>query len=119
MATMAAIPITVCCHKLHACLQWLTQHGAVRSSFLKVKQGPPDVAHVEWTNAKVSEYSSDVEEDDYQQARDLWNIFLKQGNDEIFISNLANNIKKALPEVQKEAVSKLESEFTREGVEWD
>ena len=36
---------------------------------------------------------------------------ITQGNDGIFISNLANNIKKALPKVQKEAVSKLESEI--------
>ena len=41
---------------------------------------------------------------------------ITQGNDGIFISNLTNNIKKALPEVQKEAVSKLESEMQ---ARWD
>jgi catalase len=45
-----------------------------------------------------------VNEDDYQQARDLWNIFLEKKEDEIFINNLSGNLSKALPEVQKETV---------------
>jgi catalase len=42
--------------------------------------------------------------DDFQQARDLWNIFLEKKEDETFINNLSGNLSKALPEVQKETV---------------
>lgn len=77
----------------------------VRSSFRKIKEGPVDVAHDQYTAAKVGEYIDSVNEDDFQQARDLWNIFLEQKEDQIFIDNVAGNLSKALPNVQKETIS--------------
>jgi catalase len=68
--------------------------------------GPLDVKHDQWVNGQVQLYSSEVVDDDYQQARDLWEIYKKQNVDQVFIDNLCGNISKALPEVRKEAVGK-------------
>ncbi|MCJ1322461.1 hypothetical protein MMC15_007810 [Xylographa vitiligo] len=77
----------------------------VRSSFRPLAHGPKDVAHDEWVG-KVQAYSSDVEEDDFVQARDLWKIMLgESGAEENFLSNLTGHMKSAAPEVQKEAIS--------------
>jgi catalase len=50
-------------------------------------------------------YTSPVTEEDFEQPRNLWQIFLKQGGDENFINNLSAHLSKALPEVQKETIS--------------
>jgi len=77
----------------------------VRSTFRPVQENPPDsLAHIEWVNSKVEVYTSPVEEDDFEQARDLWDIFLKQGADQSFIDDLCAHLNKALPQVQKETV---------------
>ena len=79
----------------------------VRSSFRPLAHGPKDVAHDEWVG-KVQAYSSDVEEDDFVQARDLWKIMLEEeGAEENFLANVTGHMKSALPEVQKEAISEL------------
>jgi catalase len=81
----------------------------VRSTFRKVAaRGPDDVAHSRWTDAAVEIYTSDVNDDDFQQARDLWKIYEKQGIQDKFIGNLCSHLKKALPEVQKETISELQ-----------
>lgn len=49
-------------------------------------------------------YSSDVEEIDWEQPRILWELFKKNGEDEVFIQNLSGHINKSLPEVQKDAI---------------
>jgi len=72
----------------------------VRSSFRKIRTGPADVAHSEWVG-KVQAYSSDVEDIDWEQPRILWELFKKNGEDEVFIQNLSGHVNKALPEVQK------------------
>jgi catalase len=77
----------------------------VGASFKPVKFGPSDVEHDEWVG-KVGSYASDVEEDDWVQARDFWNMLKDEGDDELFIGNLTGHLSKALPEVQKETVSK-------------
>lgn len=79
--------------------------GSVRSSFRKIRSGPADVAHDEWVG-KVQAYSSDVEDIDWEQPRVLWNLFKENGDDEVFIQNLAGHLNKALPEVQKDTISK-------------
>ncbi|EWZ80101.1 Peroxisomal catalase [Fusarium oxysporum f. sp. narcissi] len=75
----------------------------VRSSFRKVKSGPADVAHSEWVG-RVQAYSSDVEEEDWEQPRNLWKIFKDNGEDEVFLNNLSGHVNKALPEVQEATV---------------
>jgi catalase len=80
---------------------------SVRSSFRKIRTGPADVAHSEWVG-KVQAYSSDVEDIDWEQPRILWELFKKNGEDEVFIQNLAGHVNKALPEVQKGTISKLD-----------
>ncbi|KAL1605017.1 catalase A [Paraconiothyrium brasiliense] len=76
----------------------------VRSSFRKIKTiKPNDVTHDEWVG-KVSNYTSNVEDDDWVQALDMWNLLKGSGDDELFISNLSGHVGKALPEVQKETI---------------
>ncbi|KAB5542569.1 catalase [Coniochaeta sp. 2T2.1] len=75
----------------------------VRSSFRKIRSGPADVAHSEWVG-KVQAYSSDVEDIDWEQPRILWELFKKNGEDEVFIHNLSGHVNKALPEVQKDTI---------------
>jgi len=76
----------------------------VRSSFVKGKVGPMDVAHDEWVNSKVQNYPGEVDEDDFQQARDLWEIYKKHDEDQVFIENLTGHLSSALPQVQKETI---------------
>jgi catalase len=76
-----------------------------RSSFRKIKSGPADVAHDEWIG-KVQAYSSDVTDEDWEQPRMLWKMFKEKGEDEEFLDNLSGHLNKALPEVQKETISK-------------
>jgi catalase len=78
----------------------------VRSSFRKIKAiKPNDVTHDEWVG-KVSNYTSNVEDDDWVQALDMWNLLKESGDDELFIGNLSGHMGKAVPEVQKETISK-------------
>lgn len=81
----------------------LANHYVVRSSFRKIRSGPADVAHSDWVG-KVQAYSSDVEDIDWAQPRILWELFKKNGEDEVFIHNLSGHLNKALPEVQKDTV---------------
>jgi catalase len=78
----------------------------VRSSFRKADVGPVDVKHDEWVNAQVELYTSDVTEDDFLQAKDLWELYKKWEDDQVFINNICGHLGKALPEVQKETISK-------------
>jgi catalase len=76
----------------------------VRSSFKIVGHGPKDIEHEKWVS-QVSNYSSDVNEDDYVQARDLWALFGKTNQQEEFIHNLCGHLKKAIPETQAGTIS--------------
>ena len=74
---------------------------------------PADVAHYEWTG-RVQNYTSEVTDEDFEQARMLWKIMIDKEEDQILIDNLAGNIGKALPKVQEEAVkmfAKVEKEI--------
>jgi catalase len=77
----------------------------VRSSFRKIRSGPGDVAHDQWVG-QVHAFSSEVTEEDWEQPRMLWKIFKENGDDEKFIENVAAHLNKALPEVQKDTISK-------------
>ncbi|KAF2681801.1 heme-dependent catalase [Lentithecium fluviatile CBS 122367] len=99
MEIMEAIPITVR-NQLYG-LGGEVDRALVRSSFRKIRSGPGDIADDEWVG-KVSPYTSEVEEDDWVQARDYWQILKKSGDDELFIGNLSSHLSKALPQVQEE-----------------
>lgn len=79
----------------------------VRSSFRKIRSGPADVAHDEWVG-RVQAYSSDVEEEDFEQPRILWKLFKETGEDKDFLHNLSGHVGKALPEVQKGTIGEGE-----------
>jgi catalase len=61
------------------------------------------VAHDEWVG-KVTLFSSEVTDEDFEQPRELWRIFKRNGEDKKFASNLAAHLGKALPQVQKATV---------------
>jgi len=78
----------------------------VRSSLRPVnyKAFSSDVAHDEWVG-KVTNFTTEVTDEDFVQARMLWNVLGKQeGQQDSFIANLGGHLKTALPEVQKETI---------------
>ncbi|KAK7178313.1 catalase [Paraphaeosphaeria sporulosa] len=75
----------------------------VRSSFLQAESKEVDVAHDEWVG-KVALWQSEVSDEDFVQARELWKIFLEQGNDQVFIHTLGDNLNKAFPDVREESI---------------
>ncbi|KAK4178476.1 catalase-like domain-containing protein [Triangularia setosa] len=46
-------------------------------------------------------FSSEATDEDFEQPRDLWEIFKNNSEDEIFAKNVAAHVGKALPQVQK------------------
>ncbi|KAI5364896.1 Putative catalase immune-responsive domain, catalase core domain, Catalase superfamily [Septoria linicola] len=76
----------------------------VRSSFQPVKEiRNTNVPFNEW-RGKVEAYTSQVEDDDFTQPKELWKLFKEQGVDEEFIHNVSGHMSSALPEVRDEAV---------------
>ncbi|KAN0096527.1 catalase [Hyaloscypha variabilis] len=69
---------------------------------LRYKGG--QTSHDEWVG-KIADYSSEIVDDDFAQATALWEVFGKHpGQQKAFVSNVAENLKPALPEVQKETI---------------
>lgn len=75
----------------------------VRSSFRSLRLGPADIAHDEWVG-KVTQFSSEVTDEDFEQPRDLWKIFKSNGEDKVFAKNVAAHVGRALPQVQKATI---------------
>lgn len=79
----------------------------VRSSFRPIAHGPKDTVHDEWVG-RITAYASEVTDDDFVQARDLWNLFgQEKGQQEDLIRNLTGHLQKAVPQVQAETVRKF------------
>lgn len=78
----------------------------VRSSFRPLAKGPKDITHDQWVG-QVTAYSSEVVDDDFVQATDLWHIMEKEGEQENFLKNLSGHLGGAVPRVQEESVRKL------------
>jgi len=77
----------------------------VRSSLKPLRQGPKDIAHDEWTG-RVTAFTSEVTDDDFVQARDLWHILAKHdGEQENFLANVTGHLKKAIPRVRSETIA--------------
>ena len=77
----------------------------VRSSLRPLNYGPQSVAHDEWTG-RVTAFSSEVTDEDFVQPREMWKMFGRTGQQENFVRNVSGHLKDALPEVQKETISK-------------
>jgi catalase len=62
-------------------------------------------SHDEWVG-RIADYSSEITDDDFAQATALWNVFGKHpGQQKAFASNVAENLKPALPAVKQETIS--------------
>jgi len=76
----------------------------VRSSLKLVRHGPKDIKHDEWVG-RVTAYSSDVTDDDFVQATDLWHLLgREEGLQKNLITNLTGHLKKAIPRVRSETI---------------
>lgn len=60
--------------------------------------------HEEWVGT-VSAYASEVTDEDFVQAREMWKVLGKSNEQGEFVQNLVGNLGKALPELQQEAIS--------------
>ncbi len=80
----------------------------VGNTFKPVRIGEVISAHDEWTG-RVSAYSSEVSEEDFEQARMCWKMFGETGQQEAFVGNVASHLGSAVEEVQVETVSKFMS----------
>jgi catalase len=74
----------------------------VRSTLRPLAYGPAEVAHDEWVG-KVSAWTSEVSEVDFEQPRALWGKWGTQER-ENFVGNVCAHLKDAIPEVRKETV---------------
>ena len=62
--------------------------------------------HEQWVG-EVCDFSSGVTDDDFLQAKSLWEVLSKQpGQQDNFVGNIAASLKGALPDVQKETFGK-------------
>jgi catalase len=52
----------------------------------------------------VANYTSAVTDEDFEQPKELWRLFKEWKQDQVFIDNLSGHMKKALPQVQKDAI---------------
>lgn len=65
-----------------------------------------DVAHDEWVG-KVTNFTTEVTDEDFVQARMLWNVLGKrEGQQDSFIANVGGHLKTAVMRVQKETIRK-------------
>jgi catalase len=78
----------------------------IGSTLRTMKYRGGKTSHDEWVG-KIADYSSEITDADFAQATALWNVFGKHpGQQKAFISNVSGDLKKALPEVQQETISK-------------
>jgi catalase len=62
-----------------------------------------DAGHENWVGG-VTAYASEMEDKDYEQARGMWEVLGKSGEQEVFIGNVAAHLGGANEEVQRTAV---------------
>ena len=63
--------------------------------------------HDEWVAGSIAGYTSEVTEEDFEQARMFWEVLSKQpGQQDHLVNNVATHLGKALPQVQEETLSK-------------
>lgn len=64
--------------------------------------------HEEWVGS-VAGYASQVTDDDFVQARELWKVLGKSNEQDDFVENVAGHLGSAIPRVQEGAISKFTS----------
>ena len=63
--------------------------------------------HQQWVSGAIAGYTSEVIDEDFEQARMFWDVLARQpGQQDNLALNVAAHLGKALPEVQKETISK-------------
>ncbi|KFZ19209.1 hypothetical protein V502_03775 [Pseudogymnoascus sp. VKM F-4520 (FW-2644)] len=69
--------------------------------------GASDGGHEEWVAGKIQGYATEVKDDDFEQPRMFWEMLGRSGPDEQrdLVSNICAHLGKAIPRVQKEAIS--------------
>jgi catalase len=83
----------------------------VRSTLRPLKYGPATVGHDHWVG-KVTAFTSEVTDEDFVQPRAMWEMFGRTGQQETVVKNISGHLKLAIPELQKEAISKSSSSST-------
>jgi catalase len=68
--------------------------------------GKAAAGHEDWVG-QVSAYASEVTDEDYVQAVDLWEVMGRDGQQDAFVYNVSQNLKGAIPHVQKGAFGML------------
>ena len=79
----------------------------MRTSLRPTNYGRNETAHDEWIG-KVAAYTTEIEDDDFVQARGMWEVFGRTGQREAFVSNVAGHLKLADERVRKEAVGEFD-----------
>lgn len=82
----------------------------IRSEFIHLRKPRmvKDIQHDEWVG-RVTAYTSEVEDDDYEQARMLWEIMGKEGQQQDLLNNVAKDLGNCIEGIRKDAVGKLTS----------
>jgi catalase len=60
--------------------------------------------HDEWVGS-VAGYASQVTDEDFIQAREMWKVLGKANEQDDFVGNVAGHLGSAIPEVQEETIS--------------
>lgn len=76
----------------------------VGASFRPLKYTGGKTSHDEWIG-KIADYSSEVTDEDFVQAKALWDVFGKHpGQQKTFVSNVAESLGPVIPRVQQETI---------------
>ncbi|MAD87130.1 MAG: hypothetical protein CL912_29580 [Deltaproteobacteria bacterium] len=79
----------------------------VRSTLRPLNYGPAKASHDEWIG-KISEFSSEVTDEDFVQPKGMWDVFARYPDQqENFVHNVAVHLGLAVPEVQQKAIGIL------------
>jgi catalase len=62
--------------------------------------------HEEWVG-QVAGYTSEVTDEDFVQAREMWKVLGRAKEQEDFVHNLAAHLGSAVPQMQADAISKF------------
>jgi catalase len=60
--------------------------------------------HDEWVWGKVESYASEMVDEDYEQARSMWELLGRAQEQDVFIGNVAAHLGSASKDVQKGAI---------------
>lgn len=64
--------------------------------------------HDEWVGGKVAAYTSEVTDEDFVQAREMWKVLGREGEQDDFVYNVVAHLGSAIPRVQDGAVGEFD-----------